>query len=981
MKLKRILAGVLSAAMVLTCAPVSGLSVTAADDGEIAVVDDTAEAAGGEVVVADDAYTIDEEGTSSLGATISEDGNEVIFTPNEEGTFDVINSTDNAEIMNFLNTMGNFEVTVVYRFTDTADLTETSYALFTLADDDAAAAATGATYFTVRHAPKRSGMGGDIAWAYNGSTGGLKFGHSNFEVSDTKWHKLSFSMSSGKKSNIVFDGHAPITDNFNASSYCPAGFPGTGEANGATTFDHAYIGKVAPGKTYAQAVGSNVDFPGEIKYVKISKASYANQAALMAENTTISDLSQTAWTEAKTECKNNATGDYTLDSWNAYSEKLNAEPSTEWDTYNAIDELKAAYAALETSTEESKNAVIAEFELAMDLGRTYIREGSDAYTSGYKELETELQTAEDMYYEKDVYTELEIWNEIVRLKEVFSKLVFVDGKVYTDVSVGKDIYAGQDAAFYSYMGSLTFTAVFKYNGNVNTAPAPLITLSNTAGKWVTIYYWADATNGHFAFSYPGSGATGFTIRNVDNEDSETPGIAKIGDNQYHKMTFSFKEGVFRIALDDKEAGWVTDANLPASQTVPWFGTLIDVLNDNVWTNVEIGKKFSKDNISAKNMTYSEAFPDATFKYVEISRNACDGAGVMSKNDEVNTDVQKEYTALLEAKRKLTEADYTADSWNSLQTTLTDNGNATSDWAMLNAMDAINAVELVAPVTGIMVTDTIGTLEVGDARLLKATVKPEVATSKEVTWSSSDGKVATVDASTGLVTAVAAGSVTITATSTDGTDVAGTYTLTVKPNTYKVTVGEKGSIEGTEGTSRDFSSCERATVNTAAAPSDNQAFQYWKDENGTIMCYAETYSFPVINNITLTPVYAAAALEEKTVVASLSAAYNGSKNRIVFSASRAVPSELTNESTVVEHGVIVTKDATVGASTDSFVIDGKGVVKVAAKTKGLLGTYTLNVSCAEGTTCYGRTFVTYVDKDGNTQTVYSAIASALKPAAN
>ena len=57
-------------------------------------------------------------------------------------------------------------------------------------------------------------------------------------------------------------------------------------------------------------------------------------------------------------------------------------------------------------------------------------------------------------------------------------------------------------------------------------------------------------------------------------------------------------------------------------------------------------------------------------------------------------------------------------------------------------------------------------EAGATVQLTATVAPENATDKAITWTSSDEKVATVDAN-GLVTAVANGTATITATAANG----------------------------------------------------------------------------------------------------------------------------------------------------------------------------------------------------------------------
>ena len=72
------------------------------------------------------------------------------------------------------------------------------------------------------------------------------------------------------------------------------------------------------------------------------------------------------------------------------------------------------------------------------------------------------------------------------------------------------------------------------------------------------------------------------------------------------------------------------------------------------------------------------------------------------------------------------------------------------------------------VTGITLSQTEAAMTVGGETLtLTATVAPDDATDKTVTWTSSDPTVATV--ADGVGTAVAAGTATITATATNGTD--------------------------------------------------------------------------------------------------------------------------------------------------------------------------------------------------------------------
>ena len=100
----------------------------------------------------------------------------------------------------------------------------------------------------------------------------------------------------------------------------------------------------------------------------------------------------------------------------------------------------------------------------------------------------------------------------------------------------------------------------------------------------------------------------------------------------------------------------------------------------------------------------------------------------------------------------------------------------------DAVDADNApstlVTHVVPVTGVTLDKTTLGLVVGEEETLTATVAPDEATNKAVTWLSSDEKVATVD-DTGKVTAVNAGEAKITVTTDDGGFTA-ECTVTVSP---------------------------------------------------------------------------------------------------------------------------------------------------------------------------------------------------------
>ena len=117
---------------------------------------------------------------------------------------------------------------------------------------------------------------------------------------------------------------------------------------------------------------------------------------------------------------------------------------------------------------------------------------------------------------------------------------------------------------------------------------------------------------------------------------------------------------------------------------------------------------------------------------------------------------------------------------------------TSSQTAVQLYKKVTAVQTVA-VTGVSLNPTSLTLTVGSSETLSASVSPDNATDKTVTWTTNKSSVATV--SDGKVTAVAEGSATITVTTNDGNKTA-TCTVTVTPK-YTVTLNAgSGSVTNT-----------------------------------------------------------------------------------------------------------------------------------------------------------------------------------------
>ncbi|MBR5787689.1 MAG: Ig-like domain-containing protein, partial [Muribaculaceae bacterium] len=150
----------------------------------------------------------------------------------------------------------------------------------------------------------------------------------------------------------------------------------------------------------------------------------------------------------------------------------------------------------------------------------------------------------------------------------------------------------------------------------------------------------------------------------------------------------------------------------------------------------------------------------------------------------------------------------------------------------------NIKEIPTISTSIVLNKTSASLKATETLTLVATVLPENATNKSVTWKSSNKAVATVDAN-GKVTAVAVGEATITATTADGSNKSATCKVIVVP-----TLATSITLDYTEYEMAEKSDFQltatilpELTTNKGVVWSSSDMWIASVDENGLVRAYS------------------------------------------------------------------------------------------------------------------------------------------------
>ena len=161
---------------------------------------------------------------------------------------------------------------------------------------------------------------------------------------------------------------------------------------------------------------------------------------------------------------------------------------------------------------------------------------------------------------------------------------------------------------------------------------------------------------------------------------------------------------------------------------------------------------------------------------------------------------------------------------------------TAPWSSFGKFEILEFV-----VTDIALNQTSVILTEGKDLALTATIAPDDATDKGVSWTSSNTSVAVVNAE-GRVTAIAPGIAIITAIANDGSGVSASCEVTVVPASYVITFLVDGEVFATDTLTRG------APIDVPASPSkEGYTFSGWGEVPETMPAHDVTISATFITN--------------------------------------------------------------------------------------------------------------------------------------
>ena len=269
-------------------------------------------------------------------------------------------------------------------------------------------------------------------------------------------------------------------------------------------------------------------------------------------------------------------------------------------------------------------------------------------------------------------------------------------------------------------------------------------------------------------------------------------------------------------------------------------------------------------------------------------------------------VSADLSALLDAKYRT--ADYLFDSINLIPAAASDSAN---DTISVYYEDMKVSLEKTVPATDITVSPKTMELTIGEKDTVAATVTPD-NTTDTVVFTSDKPDVASVGAASGEVTALAEGTAVITAKANDA--VFAECTVTVKKNTYAITVKSNNDAYGT-ASAKVKEAAENDVVELSYTAAKGYKFSKWESEDVTV-AEDNTFTMPA-KEVTVTAVFEELPPDEYAI--NVSKSENG-KVSVKGGVSSAV------KDTVID--LVITPDK--GYEIDTVKVNGEAITGTSFK---------------------------------------------------
>lgn len=316
--------------------------------------------------------------------------------------------------------------------------------------------------------------------------------------------------------------------------------------------------------------------------------------------------------------------------------------------------------------------------------------------------------------------------------------------------------------FSGYGGAFTFTIDYSTSGNSNVLGEPEVSVTYPENKTIYVIpsgYTSD--NAKLAIYYWNDGVSGWSSFLTKDACSGNAYYAEI-------PSWTGKISIVRLNSDATVGDWEKKWNKTED-------IIIDPTKDQYTVNTWCGNGC---NETVNEGTYTPATYSITF-----NGNGNTG-GSMSNLTGIACGANQAITA-----NAYTRTGYSFAGWKANVNVTIGGSTVTAGTVIANSATIQNISQNITltaqwspiKVSSITVSPASKILNVGGTQQLSVEVLPATALDKTVTWSTSNGSIATVS-NTGLVTAVAPGSCTITATANDGSGVTGTCAITVNKKT-------------------------------------------------------------------------------------------------------------------------------------------------------------------------------------------------------